>query len=139
MPGEKICKSRGADYIEADLSLTSNTKVDPWGYKGLKLNNEENNREEILQDSYKKSNTALLRSIKKRSLSFTRIKSCVKRRNKRYRFLSPLPYDEETEETGDESDFSSYLSNNLYARAPSYRLTNITDGTSDTGKTEVGG
>ncbi len=143
MPSEKICESHNGDRTDAGLSPTSSTEENSWGHKTLESGNEEDDREEILPGLHKGNDTPLLRPMKKRALSSARTKFCVKRRNKRHRFSSPLPYDEETEETGDESDMSSYEPNSSHnishTRAPSCRLTGIADGISDAEKTELRG
>lgn len=142
MPGERICKSRSGDRTEASLSLTSSTKEDSWDRETVKPGNEEDDIV-ALPGSHERKETPLLRSKNKRPLSSAPIKSCVKRRNKHHRFSSPLPYDEETEETGNESDISDYVPNNSYntvnTPAPSRRSAGIADGMSDTEKLELGG
>ena len=88
------------------------------------------------------SDPPLLRSAKKRPLSFAKEKPRVKRRVKRRRFSSPLSSDEKSA-TGDESDISSYRSSRPHhssnPRPTSSHSIGFGGDTSDDGKMESGG
>lgn len=100
----------GGKYIEPRSLKYEDKKVQCDGKEAEVYNKEaveEDEGELNVHDCHEK-NTPSLRATKKRSLPAAGEKLSQKCDIKYRRFSSPLSSDEETEETGDESDISSY-------------------------------
>ena len=143
--GPQVCESHDGDRIDTGPGSSSGEdREDQWEPKEAEAGHEEDKKEETKGNGERDDGDKplLLRSTKKRPLSSTKEKPCVRRRVKRRRFSSPFSSDEDTA-TGDESDISSYASSRPYRpltpRPISFDSTGFEGDTCDDGKMEAVG